>query len=73
MELHTIGIDLGKTSLSSGWAQPVRRGCGAQEVFAQPTSALHGQSAGPLNWHGSVRRATFSGAGHCESRVMRCG
>jgi len=31
---------------SSGWAQPLRRGSGAQEALAQTTAAFHGEPVG---------------------------
>jgi hypothetical protein len=48
MELHTMGIDLGKTVFRLVDLACAARS-GAQEVFAQATAALHGESAGSRN------------------------
>jgi len=60
MELHTIGIDLGKTVFHLVGLN-LRESCGAQEVFAQATAALHSQPAGQIDWYGRLRRVTFLG------------
>jgi hypothetical protein len=63
MELHTIGIDLGKTvfhlvGLNLRGEVVVRKKFSRKQL-----AALHGESAGPLNWHGSLRRVPFSRTG----------
>jgi hypothetical protein len=63
MKLHTIGIDLGKTvfhlvGLNLRGEVVVRK-----KFFAQATAALHGEPAGRIDWHGSLRRGPFSRPG----------
>jgi hypothetical protein len=63
MELHTIGIDLGKPVfhlVGLNFGGEVK--C-AQELAAQATAALHGEPEGRTNWHGSLWRVTFSRTG----------
>jgi hypothetical protein len=67
MELHTIGIDLGKTLFHLVGLNP-RGDLGTQEVFAQVTVALHGQPAGQVNWDGSLRRSPFSWSSAARAR-----
>src|ERR1700676_1323869 len=43
-----------------GRARPARRGRGAQEVLAHTAAALHCQRTRQVDWHGSLRRFTFS-------------
>src|SRR5260370_15466499 len=69
IELHTIGIDLGKTvfhlvGLNQCGEVVVRS---AQEVFAQTTAALHGEPADQVNWHGSLRRVPLSRTGFARA------
>jgi hypothetical protein len=63
MELHTIGIDLGKTvfhlvGLNLGGEVVVRKKFSRKQL-----AAFHGESAGRIDWHGSLRRIPLSGAG----------
>ena len=46
MEIHTIGIDLGKTVFHLVGLNAARRSRGAQEVFAHSDAALHREPAG---------------------------
>src|SRR5258706_3374261 len=60
MELHTIGIDLGKTvshlvGLNLRGEVVVRK-----EVLAHTAAALHCQRTRRVDWHGSLRRCAFS-------------
>ena len=62
MELHTIGIDLGKTvfhlvGLNQRGEVVVRK-----KVFTQTTAALHCEPAGQVNRYGSLRRVPLSRA-----------
>ena len=62
MDLHTIGIDLGKTlfhlvGLNQRGEVVVRKN------FPQATAALHSEPAGGIDWHGSLRRVPLSRAG----------
>ncbi len=41
MELHTLGIDLGKTVFHAVGPQRARRSIVAQEVFTAPVTAFH--------------------------------
>ena len=41
MNLHAIGIDLGKTVFHLVGSEPGRRGCGAEEVLAYAASSFH--------------------------------
>ena len=45
MELHTIGIDLGKTVFHLVGAYQARRSRSAQEAFTQATAAVHRELA----------------------------
>ncbi len=60
MELHTIGIDLGKTGFHLVGLN--RRGevAAAQEVLADATVALHSEPESRFDWHGSLWGSTFS-------------
>jgi hypothetical protein len=67
MQLHTIGIDLGKTvfhlvGLNPGGEVVVRK-----KFSTQATAALHGEPAGRFDWHGSLRRGPFSRAGSARA------
>jgi hypothetical protein len=73
MQLHTIGIDLGKAVFHLVGLDPRGEGCGAQEVFAQTTVALHCEPAGRVDWHGSLRRVALSRAGSERAGFTRYG
>ena len=72
MKIHTIGIDLGKTSFHLVGLNEQRRGCRAQEVLAHAAAALHREPEGPSDRHGSLRRIPFSRPGAATSRDTRC-
>jgi O-acetyl-ADP-ribose deacetylase (regulator of RNase III) len=62
MELHTIGIDLGKTVfhlVGLNW----RGGSRAQKGVSTSTASLHRERASRANRHGSLRWSAFSGPG----------
>ena len=61
MEIHTIGIDLGKTVFHLVGSKPTWRSCSAQEVLAESDSAFHGEPACLFDWHGSLWRSSLSG------------
>ena len=63
MELHTIGIDLGKTvfhlvGLNLRGEVVVRKKFSRKQLLH-----LHGEPAGRIDWHGSLRRGALSRAG----------
>src|SRR5438445_11694785 len=63
MELHTIGIDLGKTvfhlvGLNLRGEVVVRK-----KFSRKQTAALHCEPAGQVNWYGGLRRVSLSRAG----------
>lgn len=60
MEIHTLGIDLGKTAFHLVGLNPRGEVGGTQEVLAQPDSAFHGQPARVLDRDGSLRRGPLS-------------
>jgi len=68
MELHTIGIDLGKTVFHLV-AQLARQGCCSQK-FRASNCCTSRRTCSRIDWHGSLRRRPFS-RGLCASKVMR--
>jgi len=61
MELFTLGIDLGKTTfhlvgMNQRGVVIVRK-----RFSRHPAVAVHSEPEGGLDWHGSLRRFTFSG------------
>ena len=69
MELHTIGIDLGKTvfhlvGLNQRGEVVVRKKFSRKQLLQ-----FHGEPAGRIDWHGSLRRSTFSWPGAARARA----
>ena len=63
MELHTIGIDLGKTVFHLVGLNLCGEVVVRKKFSRKTTSALHCQPAGQGNWYGSLRRVSLSRAG----------
>jgi hypothetical protein len=72
MELHIISIDLGKTVFHLGGIN-LRGEVGVRKKFSrtQP-AALHRQRTRRVDWHGSLRRCTFSWPSPAGNRDLRC-
>ena len=65
MELHTIGIDLGKTVFHLVGLNRERRGCGTQEVLAQTTAQF------TANLHVDSIGMEACGGAHFVGRALR--
>lgn len=65
MEIHPIGIDPGKTVFHLVGLNPRGEVCGAQEVLAQATAALHGP------FHEIRSRYNFSSKRCCHEETIR--
>ena len=71
MELHTIGIDLGKTVFHLVGLNAAGRGRRAQEVVANSAAALHRERHVHLIGWKPAEASHFLGRA-CASRGMRC-
>ena len=72
MEIHTIGIDLGKTVFHLVGLNPRGEVVVAQEVLAESDFALHGELACLLDWYGGLWRRLNFWAVLCANRGMMC-
>jgi transposase len=61
VEIHTIGIDLGKNNLSFSRHGRMRRSRRAKEVFSPAITPIYGEPASLRDRYGSMRRVALLG------------
>jgi hypothetical protein len=54
MKLHVLGIDLGKTVFSFGWAGFNWQSGDPQAMFSQATVGIHGELGSAVDWDGGL-------------------